>query len=344
MIFVTSAAFFYPQDTHAGVISFVNDMIGGNDAKAASTEVPSLSKTNSQTMTLLRAPLNTNPTPVAFAGTVSIVDNSALEAAQGIGGTAKEVQEKQGGDKISVYTVHSGDTLSDIATMFDVSPKTILWANDLKSSKDIRPGDQLIILPISGVQYTVKKGDTLSSIAKATGGDSADIIAFNDLEDDYKPKIGDTLIIPDGEIIDTPAPTKSTGTKVSSGGTGKYPNLVGYFIKPTVGIKTQGLHGKYRSGVDYGAAMGTPVKASAGGTVLIAKMGGYNGGYGNYIVIQHPNGIQTLYGHLSAINVSVGEHVDQGDLIGKVGNSGKSSGSHLHFELWGGVRNWNPFN
>lgn len=335
-----------PEYTHAGVFSFVTSILGSSAKQTDTTDVGG-SGANSQTMALLQAPINANPTPTTTIATVSIVDNSALETAQGIGGTAKEVQEKHSNDKISVYTVHNGDTLGEIASMFNVSPNTILWANDLKSSKDIHPGDQLIILPISGVQYTVKKGDTLNSIAKATGGDVNDIISFNDLEDDYVPKVGDTIIIPDGETAtpSTPAPSKSTGGKTSGGTSGsKYSNLIGYFIRPTSGIKTQGLHGKYRTAVDFGAPIGTPVKASAAGTVLIAKMGGYNGGYGNYIVIQHSNGVQTLYGHLSAINVSVGAHVNQGDLIGAVGNTGNSTGSHLHFELWGGVRSWNTFN
>jgi murein DD-endopeptidase MepM/ murein hydrolase activator NlpD len=294
-------------------------------------------------MALLHAPNNINPTPTSTVANLSIIEGSVLETSQGPGGTAKEIHDKQGSDTISVYTVHPGDTLSQIAFMFDVSPNTILWANDLKSQKDIHPGDQLIILPISGLKYTIKKGDTLKGIAKATGGDVNDIISYNDLSDDYVPKAGEILIIPDGEttVAVTSKPSVSS-SKPSSGSKGG--SLSGYFIKPTAGVKTQGLHGKYRTAVDLAAPIGTAVKAAAGGTVIIAKMGGYNGGYGNYIVIQHANGVQSLYGHLSAITTSVGAHVGQGELIGKVGNSGNSTGSHLHFELWGGVRNWNPFN
>ncbi|MFA6050471.1 MAG: M23 family metallopeptidase [Candidatus Paceibacterota bacterium] len=341
MTFTTLAVSLYPQNTHAGVLSFVGDLFGGNDARASNIPAASASGTNSQTMSLPRAPLNSNPTPTSTVANLSIVDDSALETSQGPGGTAKEIQDKQGSDTISVYTVRPGDTLSEIAFMFDVSPNTVLWANDLKSAKDIHPGDQLIILPISGLKYTVKKGDTLKSIAKITGGDVTDIISYNDLAPGYAPKVGEVIIVPDGVMNSAPA---TSGSKPSTGtGGSKYTNYSGYFIKPTAGIRTQGLHGKYRTGVDFGASIGTSIKASAAGRVLIAKMGGYNGGYGNYIVIQHANGLQTLYAHLSGIDVSVGTSVSQGQLIGRMGNSGNSTGSHLHFEIWGGVRSWNPF-
>lgn len=317
-------------------------IVGGNDARAASQPQAGSLSANSQTMPLLKAPINSNPTPTSTVASLSIVNNSALEAPQGLEGTQTEIEKKRGNDRISVYTVHPGDTLSEIAFMFDVSPNTILWANDLKSSKDIHPGDQLIILPISGLRYTVKKGDTLSKIAKSTGGDEEEIIAYNDLPDGYVPKVGDVIIVPDGESHSTSAtPIKTSSASTGSTSTGgKY---AGYFIRPAAGTKTQGLHGKYRTGVDIASSYGSAIKAAAPGTVLIAKSSGYNGGYGIYVVIQHANGLQTLYGHLSSINVTVGSRVEQGELIGKMGNSGNSTGTHLHFEIWGGVRNWNPF-
>jgi LysM repeat protein len=341
MSFTTLAVSLYPQNAHAGVLSFMGDLFGGKDARASNIPTAQTSGTNSQTMSLLSAPLNANPTPTSTVANLSIVDDSALETSQGPGGTAKEIQDKQGSDTISVYTVRPGDTLSEIAFMFDVSPNTVLWANDLKSAKDIHPGDQLIILPISGLKYTVKRGDTLKSIAKTTGGDVTDIISYNNLASSYTPKVGDVIIVPDGVMNSAPATTKSS-SKASSGGS-KYTNYSGYFIKPTAGIRTQGLHGKYRTAVDFGAPSGTAVKASASGRVLIAKSAGYNGGYGKYVVIQHANGLQTLYGHLSSVSVSAGATVSQGQLIGGVGNTGNSTGSHLHFEIWGGVRSWNPF-
>ena len=111
------------------------------------------------------------------------------------------------------------------------------------------------------------------------------------------------------------------------------PDSSGFFVRPVSGILTQSLHGD--NAVDIGAPIGTPVYAAGDGVVLIARSGSWNGGYGNYVVIKHPNGVQTVYGHLSQILVSQGEEVGRGNLIGKVGNTGRSTGPHLHFEMRG---------
>ena len=104
------------------------------------------------------------------------------------------------------------------------------------------------------------------------------------------------------------------------------------------GHRSQGIHG--HNGVDLAASVGTPIYASAAGTVIISKTGGYNGGYGNYIVIRHDNGTQTLYAHNTENYVGVGETVSQGQTIGTVGSTGRSTGAHVHFEVRGAK---NPF-
>jgi len=324
------------ENTSAGVFSFVNKAIGGSEANAASGEIKSR---NLQTISLLEAAVNTNPNPTASTGSISIVDDSALETSVGPSGTASEVEAKVGTtDKVSVYVVHDDDTLSSIAKMFNVSVNTIIWANDLKSAKDIHKNQELVILPISGVQYTVKKGDTLKSIATKYRADLGEIADFNGIAETSALAIGDEIIIPDGEA--TPV---SSGSSLKSAPSSLYASAKGYFIKPTVGIKSQGLHGKNRSGVDLAGAYGTSVYAAASGKIIVARTGGYNGGYGNYIVIQHTNGMQSLYAHLSEVDVSSGSFVDQGQFIGRMGSSGRSTGAHLHFEILG-ASNWNPFN
>jgi murein DD-endopeptidase MepM/ murein hydrolase activator NlpD len=105
------------------------------------------------------------------------------------------------------------------------------------------------------------------------------------------------------------------------------------------GVRTQGVHGY--NAVDLGAAVGTPFMASAAGEVIVARATGWNGGYGQYVVIRHDNGTQTLYSHASGIVVGVGQRVVQGQVIGYVGSTGRSTGPHLHFEIRGGPRN--PF-
>ena len=104
-------------------------------------------------------------------------------------------------------------------------------------------------------------------------------------------------------------------------------------------MESQGIHGY--NGVDLGAPIGTSVMAAADGTVVTAKSGGYNGGYGNYVVVQHGNGSQTLYAHMSKVATYAGASVVQGQVIGSVGSTGKSTGAHLHFEIRNGIRN--PF-
>ncbi|MDB5204539.1 MAG: peptidase family protein [Candidatus Taylorbacteria bacterium] len=336
-LFVAVISFVTPEDTHASVGSFFSSLIKGNTANANVNAV-SAGSANSQTMTLLEAAVNTNPNPTQTTD-LSIVDDSALETPTGPGGTALEVEEKMSNtDKVSVYVVRSGDSLQSIAQMFGVTSNTIMWANDLKSAKDLKLGQELVILPISGVKYVVKKGDTLKSIAAKFKGDAGEIQDFNNMPD-TSVSVGDEIIIPDGEVaaavsVTTKTPSKPAASKTASG----------YFSRPLRGgIKTQGLHGKYGTAVDLGTPVGTQVYAAAGGKVLVAKTGGYNGGYGNYIVVQHNNGMQTIYAHLSVVDVSAGNTVSQGDPIGKSGNTGNSTGPHLHFEILG-TRNWNPFN
>ncbi|MHB1118154.1 MAG: M23 family metallopeptidase, partial [Minisyncoccota bacterium] len=120
-------------------------------------------------------------------------------------------------------------------------------------------------------------------------------------------------------------------------------SYAGYYTNPLpAGHKTQGIHGY--NGIDIGAPTGTPIYAAAGGTVIVSRFrtlsNPWFGGYGNYVIIEHPNGTQTLYGHMSAVYVAVGAHVDKGQPIGEVGSTGKSTGPHLHFEVRGAK---NPF-
>lgn len=330
-----------PQNTNAGVVSFFSSLINGSVVGQSANAMvgEDTVKNNSQTMVLLEAAVNSNPNPTQSTD-LSIVDDSAIETPTGPGGTTLEVEEKlSNNDKVSVYVVREGDSLASIAKMFEVTSNTIMWANDLKSSKDLKVGQELVILPISGVKYVVKKGDTLKSIAAKFHGDINEIQDFNNMPN-TSVSVGDEIIIPDGEMQN--GVSSKAGTKtVIKGPVGK--TASGYFTRPIRGTKTQGLHGKNHSAVDLGVSVGTQVYASASGRVLVAKTGGYNGGYGNYVVIQHDNGMQTIYAHLSVVSVSSGTNIEQGDPLGKSGNSGNSTGPHLHFEILG-TKNWNPFN
>ena len=260
-------------------------------------------------------------------------------------------------DTIQVYEVKDNDTVADVAKLYDVSKNTIIWANDIKNGK-LTPGDILLILPVSGLKHKIKKGDTVSSLAKKYNADEADISEFNSVKINDELAVGDEIIIPDGELY---ADSKTSNTNDKSKDeknkdkkdnskdqtkekTKKKRRIYAsagnnYYTRPIIGgVKTQGLHG--HNGIDIGAPIGSILLAAADGTVQVAKQSGYNGGYGNMIIISHPNGTQTLYAHMSSVYVFTGQTVSRGENIGLSGNSGKSTGPHLHFEVRGAS---NPF-
>lgn len=264
------------------------------------------------------------------------------------------------GGAISRYTVKNGDTLSAIAQKYGITVNTLLWANDITNARSVKPGMDLIILPVSGIRHAVASGDSLGSIAKKYGADQGDIASFNRIATDTALVAGTEIIIPGGELSVT-APTqtgtkKTTAVDTSKNSSSKTPSSKtiirtggsltmltaaggsaepnGFFTNPVPGaLVTQSIHGW--NAVDLAAPNGTPIYAAAAGTVIISKVGGYNGGYGNYVVIDHGSGVQTLYAHLATDSVSVGDAVAQGARIGTVGISGVATGYHLHLEVRG---------
>lgn len=245
--------------------------------------------------------------------------------------------ETEGKKAIVEYVVESGDTLSSIANKFDISLETILWANDLSSRSIIKPGQKLIVPPVSGVIYHVKKGDVISEIAEIYKGEVDEIIAFNGLSNEGDIFIGDILIIPGGKM---PPPKKSYYATAPA----QVPLGSSYFICPHSACKiTQRLH--WYNAIDFGGKCGSPIYAAAAGTVQRVEYG-WNGGAGNYVRILHPNGVATGYGHISTSLVAVGQRVSQGEMIALIGGkpgtpgAGISTGCHVHFSVHGAR---NPF-
>ncbi len=312
---------------------------------------------NSQTLSLLQANVsfvsvleNNDKTKgktkeIDTNANINIVSKNALMPAvspnsiKATGGVDMENFEG-GADDISVYVVRKGDSIAQIAEMFDVSTNTILWTNDLKKGDKLKEGDVLFILPVSGVQHTVVKGETLATIAKKYKVDMDTITAFNGLDTGAVLAVGDELVIPDAEMPNDPP--RSNGSKSGSGtSTVSKIDVFGYFTHPLPQMKrrSQGPHGPGGRGIDMAAPTGTPIIAAASGKVLLAR-NGYNGGYGNMIIIQHSNGTKTLYAHMSKLATTTGAQVSQGEVIGYVGSTGRSTGPHLHFEVQGAK---NPF-
>ncbi|MEK7207986.1 MAG: M23 family metallopeptidase [Patescibacteria group bacterium] len=309
-----------PLAARAGVFSYVLGLFEGE-----SEETRALTLT-SQNAAILAAAQNPDPNPAKGGGDITVIGGVALLPETGPEGTLADIAENQSG-AISLYVVREGDTLSGIAKMFGVSINTIAWANDIRNAV-IRPGQTLVILPISGVRHVVAKGDTLALIARKYKADLHEILQYNGLAENAALSQGDVVLVPDGELA--PVTLAMPGRVRGTGG----PNYEGYYLRPVIsGRKTQGLHGY--NGVDIASYLGAPILASAAGEVLIARDYGWNGGYGKYLVIAHPNGTQTLYGHLSSLLAYAGKRVVRGEIVGYMGASGRATGVHLHFEVRG---------
>jgi murein DD-endopeptidase MepM/ murein hydrolase activator NlpD len=233
------------------------------------------------------------------------------------------------------YRVQDGDTISSIAQKFGVSIDTIVWNNNLKSVDAIKPNQLLNILPVTGVKHKVKRGETIYSIAKYYNVDAQNIIdyPFNTFTNDetFALAAGQELIVPEGVmpkqiIIDTGRYLAKSVAPI--------PGVVGEgsFIWPTSGIITQKFSW-YHPAVDIANHANPPISAAQGGTVITAGWNG--GGYGHYVIIDHGNGYQTLYGHMldNSVLVKAGDKVKQGQKLGTMGSTGRSTGTHLHFEI-----------
>ncbi|MBI2097093.1 MAG: LysM peptidoglycan-binding domain-containing protein [Candidatus Sungbacteria bacterium] len=325
---------FYPLPARAGFFSEIFKLFTKSGPNSDEVAVLPEIDVASYIAPVLAATPNPEAAPDDSAPDLNVIQRSAFMAPTNPLGT---LQGRADQDQIFVYTVKPGDTPSAIAKTFGVSVNTIVWANQLRSPSAIQVGDQLLILPVSGVKYAVKKGDTIESIAKKYKGDAAEILAFNGLAPGAGLEIGDEIVIPDGELYSEGVSRGSSVARSAS-----LPNIVGYFLRPIEGgRRSQGIHG--RNGVDLANTCGSPIFASADGQVLIVRETGWNGGFGKFIVINHPNGTQTLYAHNLKNMVTVGEGVKRGQIIGLVGNTGNTRGAtgcHVHFEIHGAR---NPF-
>jgi murein DD-endopeptidase MepM/ murein hydrolase activator NlpD len=246
--------------------------------------------------------------------------------------------------EIEVYTVKAGDTVLGIAAAYGLQPETIMWANSqIEQNPDrLSIGDPVNILPVDGVLHVVKPGDTLSSLAAKYKVDVNNILGYpeNGLADATAAlTVGSQLVIPGGtKPFITPQVPAGVVVEAPSDAT----KGSGSFSWPISGNITQQFWGGHRA-LDIGSWVGAPAKAADSGYVILAG-GGWNGGYGNHVIIDHGNGFTTLYAHLNSIFVRTGESVSRGQQIGTVGTTGNSTGPHLHFEIRYQGSPRNPYN
>lgn len=221
------------------------------------------------------------------------------------------------------YAVKSGDTLEKIAKRFGLRQDTIISSNNLQSSGAIRPGVQLRIPNMDGVSHRVRSGESLSSLAKTYAIDITRIVDANDLTSG-RISIGQSLFIPNARLSSASL-RNFYGERFVWPARGSISSPFGYRANPFTGLRT------YHSAIDIVVSLGTKVKATSDGNVADT---GYNSVFGNYVILKHANGYQSLYAHLSSISVKEGASVAQGAIIGLSGNTGQSTGPHLHFSIF----------
>lgn len=245
-------------------------------------------------------------------------------------------------DSIIEYSVRDGDTLSSIAAKFDVSIDSVKWVNSKVDWQKIKPGDNVNVPPVTGMVYKVKAGDTIYSIAEKLSTNPQGIVdfPFNTFSNDETFAIvaGQTLIVPDGVMPNAVVTGAARFANVLTPDAGSV-TAAGSFVWPAFGSISQGFRW-YHKGVDIANKSGGAILAADSGTVTVS--GWTNVGYGYHVIIDHGNGYQTLYGHLSSLSVVSGQRVARGAVLGQMGSTGRSTGTHLHFEIRTGSGNIEP--
>jgi murein DD-endopeptidase MepM/ murein hydrolase activator NlpD len=294
--------------------------------------------------------------PVIVAGIESIGGDNSFSGVPRLAQVHTTIPSRPRQEVIT-YTVVEGDTIFGIAQNFGVEPQTVLWSNYyvlLDDPHSLKPGQELSILPVNGTYHEWQQGEGLNGVASYYGVTPEDIINYapNGLDPDAigdfaNPNIapGTWLIVPGGkrEFISWSAPLGVTRENPASArvlGPGACEPVTGgavgfgTFVWPASNHRLSGFDyspGTNHWGIDIAGNEGEGVYATDAGVIVYAGWNNY--GYGNMIMVDHGNNFQSLYAHLSGISMGCGQSVGQGDLIGIIGNTGRSSGSHLHFEI-----------
>jgi murein DD-endopeptidase MepM/ murein hydrolase activator NlpD len=244
---------------------------------------------------------------------------------------------------VFTYKVQPGDTVLGIAQKFDLQGNSLLWANEeLAANPDfLKLGQELFILPVDGAYHRVANGETLQGIADKYKVSPEAIIAYggNQLADSGALVAGQRLVIPGGvmpqvarqPVVSRRAVQAPDGARVGSGA----------FVWPMTGQLSQRYWEGHRA-IDIASRARPPVSTADAGFVSYVQSS--NTGYGKMVIIDHGNGYQTLYAHLDAYYVKVGQSVARGEVIGKCGTTGNSTGPHLHFEVMRNGARVNPLN
>ncbi len=236
---------------------------------------------------------------------------------------AEEIQEIFLPVSFKEHSLGSGESLSGLSLEYNVQVGTIISWNEIRNARRLPAGVDLEIPSYDGVRYTVKRGDSLSSIAQARAVDYNAILDANNMDSPVVTP-GQTLFLPGASMTRTEL-RSAMGELFIFPTQGRLSSRYGWRRDPFTGIRS------FHNGIDLANRVGTPVRASMEGTVSDV---GYHSGYGNYVVIRHSGGYQTLYGHLQSYSIRKGQSVAQGQVIARMGSTGYSTGSHLHFTVF----------
>jgi len=232
------------------------------------------------------------------------------------------------------YKVKSGDTISGIAKKFGLyNISTLISVNDIGNVRQLCAGQKLKIPSIDGIVYTVKKGDSLDSIVSKYNVKLSTLLDVNELNSEVL-TAGQQLFIP-GAAMDAKSLKEAMGELFIMPIKAKFrwSSPYGKRVDPIAGVSS------FHTGTDMACPTGTPIYATMSGTIATA---GVNRVYGNYVIIDHGNGYQTLYAHMSKTLATKGQWVSQGTKIGLVGSTGYSTGPHLHFTVYKNGKMINP--
>jgi murein DD-endopeptidase MepM/ murein hydrolase activator NlpD len=231
----------------------------------------------------------------------------------------------------SSYTVQPGDMISIIASAFGLNQDTLISVNGISNTRSIQVGKKLLIPNQDGIMHTVLKNETLSDIAKNYETSAAVVVAVNELFSE-KAKSGSNVFIPNARLDSTKL-QEINGDLFMWPVRGRITSRYGYRRSPISGLRS------FHSGLDISANTGVPIKAAMAGRVIST---GYNDIFGYFVVVSHHSNYRTLYGHMSRIRTETGVYVRTGQVIGDVGNTGQSTGSHLHFQVYKNGLTVNP--
>ena len=228
------------------------------------------------------------------------------------------------GMKYDEYIIEEGDNLTTISRKIGANLDTLVSVNKITNANRLRPGQKIVVPNRNGLLYTIKKDESIEEIAERYDVSLNRVLAFNKISDPSNIEVGDDIFLPGakytlderidkfGQMFSIP----TTITRISS--------VFGYRVHPITGVRTKHM------GVDIPGRLNTPVYAARKGKVIFA---GYSGGYGNLVIVRHDKGYTTYYGHLNSITTKAGATVGVGVMIGRMGSTGRSTGSHLHFEV-----------